>query len=122
MAAKTTNTIWPDNVPVAVKDTIEEFFQLLDGYTPQAARQWSELYLPTGNSRHSVKSSKAMKVSRFLLYISSIHTGPTSPICLETIQALTRKMRSSDSEPHSPLLVLISRPKPCSQEGLPSSP
>jgi hypothetical protein len=65
MAAKTTNTIWPDNVPVAVKDTIEEFFQLLDGYTPLAARQWSELYLPTGEFEAFCKIFKGHESESF---------------------------------------------------------
>jgi hypothetical protein len=48
MRAKTADTIWPDTISPCVMDSIETFFQLLDGYTPEAGKQWSELYLPEG--------------------------------------------------------------------------
>ncbi|GIJ88146.1 hypothetical protein Asppvi_007063 [Aspergillus pseudoviridinutans] len=48
MHVKTADTLWPDTVSPSVKDSIETFFQLLDGHTPEAGKQWSELYLPEG--------------------------------------------------------------------------
>ncbi|BCS30007.1 nuclear transport factor 2 family protein [Aspergillus puulaauensis] len=45
---KTQDTLWPSHVPSHIKTWVDRFFQLLDGYTPEAARQWAELYTPDG--------------------------------------------------------------------------
>lgn len=49
--AKSAATDWPANVPEAIKSAIENFFQLLDGYSPEAATKWSQLYQPNGEFR-----------------------------------------------------------------------
>lgn len=45
---KTQDTLWPSHVPSHIKTWVDRFFQLLDGYTPEAAQQWAELYTPDG--------------------------------------------------------------------------
>ncbi|KAF9889864.1 hypothetical protein FE257_006954 [Aspergillus nanangensis] len=45
---KTRNTAWPTNISCSIKDAIETFFQLLDGFSPEAAQEWSQLYHPKG--------------------------------------------------------------------------
>lgn len=45
---KSAATHWPDNVPEAVQLAVENFFQLLDGYSPEAAAKWSQLYQTHG--------------------------------------------------------------------------
>ncbi len=41
---KSATTQWPAKIPEATKLAIENFFQLLDGYSPEAAAKWSQLY------------------------------------------------------------------------------
>ncbi|KAJ5819744.1 hypothetical protein N7474_005335 [Penicillium riverlandense] len=50
---KTAQTAWPANTPESIKDFVEVFFQLLDGGTSEAAKQWSELWVPDGGEFHA---------------------------------------------------------------------
>ncbi|KAE8141838.1 hypothetical protein BDV38DRAFT_236528 [Aspergillus pseudotamarii] len=45
---KTQDTLWPSHTPHHIKVWTDEFFQLLDGYSPEAAQQWAELYTSNG--------------------------------------------------------------------------
>ncbi|KAE8377939.1 hypothetical protein BDV26DRAFT_292670 [Aspergillus bertholletiae] len=45
---KERDTLWPESLPQDIKLWIITFFELLDGYTPEAGRRWSCLYAPDG--------------------------------------------------------------------------
>jgi hypothetical protein len=45
---KSAATSWPANTPMHVKLAVENFFQLLDGYSAEAAVRWSQLYHTEG--------------------------------------------------------------------------
>ncbi|KAJ6133797.1 hypothetical protein N7523_000119 [Penicillium sp. IBT 18751x] len=45
---KSAATSWPSNTPEATKMAVEKFFQFLDGYSPEAAKEWSQLYRVDG--------------------------------------------------------------------------
>jgi hypothetical protein len=45
---KTKETLWPSRTSHHVKVWVDKFFQLLDGYSPDAAQQWAELYTTDG--------------------------------------------------------------------------
>lgn len=45
---KTNDCLWPAHAPYHVKVWVDRFFQLLDGYSPEAAEQWAQLYAPDG--------------------------------------------------------------------------
>jgi hypothetical protein len=50
---KTAHTQWPTNTPESIKKTLQISFQLLDGGTADAAKQWSELWIPDGEEFHA---------------------------------------------------------------------
>jgi hypothetical protein len=46
--SKSAATSWPANTPMHIKLAVEDFFQLLDGYSAEAAVRWSQLYHTEG--------------------------------------------------------------------------
>ncbi|KAI2994125.1 hypothetical protein CBS147346_10685 [Aspergillus niger] len=61
---KTQETLWPSHTHHRTKVWIDNFFQLLDGYSPEAAQEWADLYTPDGQFEafgKTFKGSEAIK-------------------------------------------------------------
>ena len=50
--------VWPEfPISEGVRDTISEFYRLLDLYSEAACRQWSELFTPDGEMVMSARDN-----------------------------------------------------------------
>ena len=69
---------WPEFlIPEGVKQTVTDFYRLLDIYSEAACRQWSELFTPDGEMVIEARDNLHVRgrEGRFSLY-----TSPTTKI------------------------------------------
>lgn len=111
---KTQDTLWPSHVPSHIKTWVDRFFQLLDGYTPEAARQWAELYTPDGVFEafgQSFRGPEGMQPPSLNIIQSSAQTQRAKTLAIPTaISAhLLRFWAMFPGLLHTPKSIYISR-------------